>query len=72
MINKKFGTVLKELRTKKGLSQEEFAHNIGLHRTYISQLERGLKSPSLQTLEKTSNELGLTLAQLMAYLEETH
>ena len=72
MINKKFGTVLKELRTKKGLSQEEFAHNIGLHRTYISQLERGLKSPSLQTLEKTSNELGLTLAQLMAYLAETH
>jgi len=72
MINKKFGAVLKKLRIEKELSQEEFAHNIGLHRTYISQLERGLKSPSLQTLEKISKELGLTLAQLMAYVENMH
>ena len=48
MIDKKFGKVLKALRTERGLSQEEFAMNVGLHRTYISQLERGLKSPSLR------------------------
>ncbi|HBV96450.1 MAG TPA: XRE family transcriptional regulator [Desulfotomaculum sp.] len=52
MIDKKFGKVLKALRTERGFSQEEFAMNVGLHRTYISQLERGLKSPSLRTIKK--------------------
>lgn len=55
---------------EKGLSQEEFAANVGLHRTYISQLERGLKSPSLGVMAKISNELGITLVQLMTELEQ--
>lgn len=70
MIDKKFGRVLKQLRTKRGVSQEAFALNIDLHRTYISQLERGLKSPSLRTMEKICNELGITLVQLMQHLEQ--
>jgi transcriptional regulator with XRE-family HTH domain len=69
MIDKKFGRVLKKLRTEKGFSQEDFAHSVGLHRTYISQLERGLKSPSLRTLEKLCRELGLSLVELMQNLE---
>ena len=52
MIDRNFRQVLKKLRTEKGISQEEFALSIGLHRTYISQLERGLKSPSLRTFAK--------------------
>ncbi|TWH45158.1 helix-turn-helix domain-containing protein [Sporomusa sp. KB1] len=70
MIDKIFGQVLKKLRTEKGLSQEEFAANVGLHRTYISQLERGLKSPSLGVMAKISSELGITLVQLMTELEK--
>ncbi|TCL36248.1 helix-turn-helix protein [Anaerospora hongkongensis] len=70
MIDKIFGQVLKKLRTEKGLSQEEFAANVGLHRTYISQLERGLKSPSLGVMAKISSELGITLVQLMIELEQ--
>ena len=38
---KKFGERVRELRTKKGLSQEELAELSGLHRTYISSLELG-------------------------------
>lgn len=70
MIDKIFGQILKKLRTEKGLSQEEFAANVGLHRTYISQLERGLKSPSLGVMAKISSELGITLVQLMTELEQ--
>ncbi len=70
MIDKIFGQILKKLRMEKGLSQEEFAANVGLHRTYISQLERGLKSPSLGVMAKISSELGITLVQLMTELEK--
>ncbi len=69
MIDKKLGQILKKLRTEHEQSQEAFAANIGLHRTYISQLERGLKSPSLRTLEKICKELGISLSELMRHLE---
>ncbi len=69
MIDRKFGQVLKKLRMEQGISQEEFALNIGLHRTYISQLERGLKSPSLRTIAKICDELGVTLVQFMEHIE---
>ncbi len=45
-----FGTELKRLRFEAGISQEELAFEAGFHRTYISQLERGVKSPTLKTL----------------------
>lgn len=69
MIDKSFSTVLRRLRIKKGLSQEEFGFEADLHRTYVSQLERGLKSPSLKTLSKISNVLGISLTELMALVE---
>jgi transcriptional regulator with XRE-family HTH domain len=69
MIDKRFGKVLQTLRMQKGLSQEEFAFHVSLHRTYISQLERGLKSPSLRTISKICDELGITLVQFMEHLE---
>lgn len=43
-----FGQALRLLREKTGLSQEELADRCGIHRTYVSQLERGLKSPTLR------------------------
>jgi len=70
MIDKKFGKVLKALRTERGLSQEEFAMNVGLHRTYISQLERGLKSPSLRTIKKICDELEVSIAYFIELIEK--
>lgn len=70
MIDKKFGKVLKSLRTERGLSQEEFAMNVGLHRTYISQLERGLKSPSLRTIKKICAELEVSMAYFIELIEK--
>ncbi|MBI3716016.1 MAG: helix-turn-helix transcriptional regulator, partial [Betaproteobacteria bacterium] len=51
-INKALGRVIARSRSKIGLSQEKFAECVGIHRTYVSQLERGLKSPTLDILAK--------------------
>ncbi len=70
MDNQTFAIVLKKLRTEKGLSQEEFGFQAGVHRTYVSQLERGLKSPSLDTLNKIAKVLDLKLSRLFYLMEE--
>jgi transcriptional regulator with XRE-family HTH domain len=46
------GSVLRAKREKLAISQEELAERAGVDRTYISILERGLKSPTVETLEK--------------------
>jgi transcriptional regulator with XRE-family HTH domain len=55
MIVSIFGTVLRELRENKKLSQEKLAEFCDLDRTYISLLERGLRQPTLTTLFKLSD-----------------
>lgn len=54
-----FSAALKHYRELVGMSQEELAAASELDRTYISQLERGLKSPTLTTLEKLATCLGV-------------
>lgn len=52
------GGVLRAKRDKLSLSQEAFAERAGVDRTYVSILERGLKSPTVDTLEKICAALG--------------
>lgn len=59
-IQKKFGDKLRELRKQKGLSQEDLALKSGLHRTYISDIERGSRNLSLKNIDKIAKALGLT------------
>lgn len=54
-----FGTNLKKYRIIKGLSQEEFAELSGLHRTYISDIERFKRSIALDNIQKISDALGI-------------
>jgi transcriptional regulator with XRE-family HTH domain len=65
----RFPDVLRELRQEKGFSQEELAERAGLHRTYISQIERGVKSPTLRSLELISVALELPLSTIVKRLE---
>jgi transcriptional regulator with XRE-family HTH domain len=65
----RFPDVLRELRQEKGFSQEELAERAGLHRTYISQIERGVKSPTLRSLELISTALELPLSAIVKRLE---
>lgn len=51
-IKTEIGCILRVTREKLGISQEEVAERAGVDRTYVSILERGLKSPTLETLEK--------------------
>ncbi len=69
MIDQDFANVLRRLRLEKGFSQEALAFEAGIHRTYVSQLERGLKSPSLKTIQKIAIVLNITLSKLMALVE---
>lgn len=54
-IQKCFGINLKRIRKSKGFSQEDLAEGANLHRTYISFLERGMRNPSLLTIEKLAD-----------------
>ena len=64
-IQKKFGDKLRELRKQKGLSQEGLALKSGLHRTYISDIERGSRNLSLKNIEKIAKALGLATKSLL-------
>jgi transcriptional regulator with XRE-family HTH domain len=61
----KFGKNLKKERLKKGLSQGGVARILGVHRTYISGLERGARNPSLMTVQKVARALGVKVKNLI-------
>ena len=71
-ILKAFGLRVKDLRVTRGLSQEKFAELADLHRTYISQLERGIKNPTLTSMEKIANATSITLSELLKFKEEEY
>lgn len=53
-------------RVKLNLSQEQLAIDSGLDRSYISRLERGLENPTINTLDKIADVLGVGMSDLMA------
>jgi len=62
---KRFGDRVRELRIKKGLSQEQLAELSGLHRTYISSLELGKRNVSLINIFALAKALGVTPDKLL-------
>jgi DNA-binding XRE family transcriptional regulator len=64
------GLEIQRRRIEKGWSQEYLAEVTGLHRTYISQLERGLKSPSVRVLSHITNALDITMGEFLRDVEE--
>ena len=63
------GEVIQEHRKRAKLSQEELAFRSGLHRTFISQIERGLKSPSVRNLLNIARALHCRADMLVRELE---
>ncbi len=59
-----FGERVRNLRKSAGLSQEKLAEISDLHRTYISGVERGERNPSLLSLARIAQALGLPLEEL--------
>lgn len=63
-IQKRFGDKLREFRKQKRISQEELAFKSGLHRTYISDIERGTRNVSLKNIEKIAKALNISKKEL--------
>lgn len=69
-IAKIVGQRIRNYRTQLGLSQEKLAEMSGCHPTYIGQLERGEKNATLESIEKISAPLNVSLSKLFEKLDE--
>jgi transcriptional regulator with XRE-family HTH domain len=58
------GAAIRERRTFLRMSQEELAVRSGLHRTYLSDVERGARNPSIKTIEKIAQALQVPVVKL--------
>lgn len=65
-VRRRVGLNLRRLREASGRSQEEFAFDAGMHRTYVSGIERGVRNPTVTVLEKLAIALKVTLAELVS------
>lgn len=66
-IKKLFGAAVRNWRGRRAISQEELAGRAGLHRTYVSDVERGARNVSLQSIEKLAHALDISMVSLFAY-----
>lgn len=64
-----FGDRVRELRKEAGWSQEEFADEADLDRTYIGGIERGERNLALRNIKKIAETFGMTIAELMEGIE---
>lgn len=63
------GKVIQRCRIEKGLTQEVLSGLAGLDRTHYSKIERGLRSPTIDTLFKIAGALGVPPHQLIIWIE---
>ena len=66
---KAFGLALRQLREAKGVSQEQFAFEAGLDRSYMSMVERGLRSPTMRTVLRLADTLGVRPSEIVLRME---
>lgn len=72
MLKKKMiGMRIKELRKRKGLSQEELAEKADTSANYLSRMERGTENPTLEMLIKIANALGVEMWELFDFGHES-
>ena len=69
-VSAAFGRVLREQRGTAGLSQEALALSADVDRTFVSQMERGIRQPTLTTLCKLAKALGMQPSTLVARTEK--
>ena len=64
-ILQRLGDNIRRLRKEKGWSQEHYADEAGIHRTYVSDLERGPRNPTALVIEKLAKPLGVDPGRLL-------
>jgi len=68
-IKETIGARFKEIRTKKRITQEELAEMMDINPKYLSSIERGKENPTLNTLIKLSESLGVDLGEMFSFVE---
>lgn len=61
------GMAIKTERSSLGISQEELAYRAGIHRTYLSDMERGVRNPSIDSIAKVAHALEVPVARLFEH-----
>jgi transcriptional regulator with XRE-family HTH domain len=64
-VRQRLGSNVKRLRLAMGLSQEDFAHRAGVHRTYISDIELGKRNPTIEIVEQLAGALDVQPGRLL-------
>ncbi len=64
-VRRRLGLNVRRHREERGLSQEELAFESGLHRTYVSGVERGVRNPTVVVVEKIAKALHVPAASLL-------
>lgn len=67
-IRIRFGRAIRRVREAEGINQEEAAERCGLHRTYYSGIERGIRNVSLLNIEKIARGLKTSLSELFRHV----
>lgn len=65
-----FGQAIRKFRSEKHISQEAFADMCGLHRTYISDIERGLRNVSIENIDKMAQALHMNISDIFREVEK--
>ena len=63
-IRHKFGQHLKRLRLQYGMTQQQLAEKADISISFLGNIERGLKSPTIETVQKIATALGMSMAEL--------
>lgn len=66
-ILEKFGQKMQKVRQSSGITQEELAARLGMHRTYIGLIERGERNPTIRTLYKIAKALRVSASELLPF-----
>ena len=69
-IKQKFGLVVRELRIKKGVSQEHLALDAGIDRTYVVHIEKGDRNVSIEVVEKIAKYFQIPISELFRMVEK--
>jgi transcriptional regulator with XRE-family HTH domain len=64
-VRRRVGLNVRRFRAERDLSQEELAFECGLHRTYVSGVERGVRNPTVVVLEKIAKALKVGASRLL-------
>ena len=65
-VRERLGKNMRRLREAKGWSQEAYADEAGIHRTYVSDIERAARNPTITVVEKLAVPLGVSVSDLLS------